>query len=751
MKLKRIFWIGAAAFAAAAMIACGGDSGGPNQHEQLSTLWGQLQHMTVLVTEDTSHPWGFTPVQVATEIERLSVFDDVWIMPAGAANEDIRTEFNDAVFHARATMTNPEFFGRRNAPELRDARTRLQQANAAVRGGGTPATPGHIDRSALRTAVANAREILGFDPLNQIEEFDVFVADLDDLTPRNARNSSNADGPWGNQLRIAPSGLVAGYVARVEWAEEVMINQSRDIGWQISPAAVAGAALEMQGVVMGLRSSVWSGGQAFVKIGFAAGVDPTFPSPVAGVIRDRLRVADHFPGILPTPVRPFEFSLVAGNTRRIWQEHIRPGDAPPDHDMDTDTISFWRFTYPDGVIMEEQPRLFVEGIELTWLGVDSAGTVQTEAQAAAAGEAVENDPDQPAFAVNVRVGHARGTWHVRLFHGYEDRNWQQGDISKRMIPFQGEEWHSQPFEISFDGIAETALPQLLIGVEEEGDHPDADDDGLGVVDGEYAAWSAPAPMNRTVTFTGDPSTGGGDAFISLSVIAPAQLPDGAWIEWFVQHGVDGVEFDEDYDQTWETLAPQTATVMPSSIPVFREELFDDSHASRGGEVSEFVLQIGHRIRDMVVQASPAAGGNILVFAQVVRSETDRTPLTAMSAPFTITVVPSVGVGNTARRAQINVAGGGLTVPQGEATTRTLTLANQVGVPANTVWTWTVTTPGTPVATITGAGPFTGTGPFTLDIPAQTAVGTVVVTATPSGGVGGAAAMGAPIVVTFNVP
>jgi hypothetical protein len=631
MKFKKLFWIGAAAIAAAAMVACGGGNDGPNARQQLGGLLGQLEHMTVLVTNDGAHPWGLTLSMVETEIVRLSIFDDVWILPEGREHEAARTEFNDARSDAREVWRDQNL--RNGARELNDARRRLASARDAVvnaQGVNRPADrTGLLHRGGLQAAVARAEELLGditpggtgtnvgggaVLPFDLFSHPDLTANPPVEMGPDNARLATGAD-DWTASQRIAPTGALNQPLATLVRAREVMNNAPQNINEVITQRTVDGAAYEARGVALQVQSLVMPGATPLVRIGFVAGTAAITINE--GVITDRVNVGEQFLGQNPNNEFPLNVPLVGSNTRFIWAGNqgfpdshtgitITPGATAP-FNVPVNMVSFWRFVDgATGQILDPQPTMDEDGIQLRDI-VPAATTiglqvVNTDATGAAA----------PAQAVHVSVGESRGTHFVRLFHGFtrssSDPN--TGLSIDEQIPLRGEQWASQVLELNLAGLgAPTEMLGMSIAVNMDPavntaatPNPNATlTPNVPATAQPFGTWSpATALAARTITFDGGPH--------GLSHLAAAR---NATIALIAQTPAG-----------WDPTAITWTSTGGNYIGAFT--------ATQGGANAEHTMAVS-----IPYVTAPMPGGTIMLTATTGPNDGPR----QLTATFTITVVP----------------------------------------------------------------------------------------------------------------
>jgi hypothetical protein len=677
MTLKRVFWIGAAAVAAAALIACGGGDGGggASQHQQLTSFYAEVQHITVLVENDQSHPRGFSPAEVEMEIERLSIFNDVFILPEGSENEAVRREFNDARFEAFGVMTDPVLSQLHGADEHYRARIRLQDAHAALREVEGIANPGRINRNALRLAIDRTVALLG--EVGDIAEWDPFDIRDGELAPDAARvpdsvtaapfefypdGSDGTDHLWPDTIRLVPTGALAGVEDRLDRAIEVRDNMPVHVQQIVTQSVVDGQAQLIGGLVSTLEGLSMPGSTPFVAIGFAAGAMDHLTPINEGVITTNVDVSRYFRGIVPSAHNTMDIPLVAGHTRFIWFGMERPADAPADFVLDSDGIvdgasvldlvSAWRFVDAQGRILDDQPTIYREGIELVDWDHDSepGGTARS------AGLDIMNEGD-PAEAVGLRIGHARGTYQVRLFHGYIVRgttNAGSGGIEEIFVPFQQTHYASNILTIDLGGFPAVAQPGIILGTARDaaglsvGSVPDLlPNAAQGLVPGASGTWGG-VERARTITFNnnGAPEA----ARIALEAIMPEDMPAGAIVEWSIQNsrvlGVAGQVMGTagailaapvqagalQIIGTGTATAPQFAARTPAA----GSQLVSALEIERS---SYMVLIIDHRTLAAHNAPEDLANGTIIVQAVVRRSASDSTELTPR-ATFNIQINPA---------------------------------------------------------------------------------------------------------------
>lgn len=359
MKLKKLFWAGVAAAAAFAMACGGGDSGGANSRERLGGLYGEVENWTVLVTADTGHA-SFDPVddrdQIDSEIERLAVFTDTFVLPAGS--ERARSEFNAAVVYAHMVLTTP--LGGVVVADFNEAYNRLDAARLEVErlaGSTDGRRGGPVDRGRLHASINAAIAQIGVwsleevldndgDSLNPPEfvltwdstarfrgdtvPFDPFTPELADSAGSPVRadddhdhpgiadpSDNTADGAWRTGSFWAPFSAIEELIVLLAAAEDVRnnvgfdVNQVNSIG-EVS-GAVNGMAMAIEGMMMRL-ATLRNPDVPFVAIGYIVEDDET-------IITNQL--------ILASDDDPTDsIDLQASNTRFILAQHTRPRGVP---------------------------------------------------------------------------------------------------------------------------------------------------------------------------------------------------------------------------------------------------------------------------------------------------------------------------------------------------------------------------------------------------------------------------------------
>jgi hypothetical protein len=556
---KGILWIGAAAIAAVALIACGGGDSGPNNRQELGGLYGELEHMTVLVNNDTTHPRGYAQEDARVEIERLRLFSDVWILPEGAVAEAARDEFYAALTEAHMVLTDVTL--RAGAREHRDARNRLRDARDGVQNMPQATNAGTVVRGSLQAAIARALPLVGqitnitcadpndCDPFSNdpddmcdahafgfnpdwtddsfrtdvwlssvfmrgnVAPFDPFVEPAPAAGPAThfiARGTGGApggtmpDGPWIVNSRVAPTEIFTGAFSALAGAISIRDNRPAHVNEVLLQATVDGMAEHIGGLVRTLESLVISGSVPFVRIGFPAGADAPAGQGIGmqGVVTSRIRAMDHFPGANPSDIGTMAIPLVASHTRFIHygDQFRRPQGMP----AAANVTHAWRFVDANGTILAPQPTLTNGGIVL-------GGHQPAPAAGAPAAE-------NAAIAVDVIVGSARDARYVRLFHGWTEVAVNAaGAQYNRFVPFQGDNWHSNVFEIdlNFDAPAVGVVHIAVDGRPTDGVIVGPPVDTAG----QFATWTGTG-NSRQVAFTGGEmgNVNTGDATIELNLV-----------------------------------------------------------------------------------------------------------------------------------------------------------------------------------------------------------------------------------------
>jgi hypothetical protein len=184
MKLKRFFWIGIAVAGAAAVIACGGDSGpGATPEQELGAELARASRWTVLLEHgigdnvgDAQGAWSmgnflassgsnnlFPPLddldnlfgdgaEVSMQVvERLSQFSDVLVLPNNEANRDLFEDYQWALTEALIVLSGASWT---EASHYREVMLALRDAREALEEAARPR--GDIDRLPLLAAIHDA-------------------------------------------------------------------------------------------------------------------------------------------------------------------------------------------------------------------------------------------------------------------------------------------------------------------------------------------------------------------------------------------------------------------------------------------------------------------------------------------------------------------------------------------------------------------------------------------------------------------